>query len=192
MIEIVTPATDARLASIGDLQATLEVTDYDAGRLLDQASEMISAYCRRVFPVQTYRETLRARSGLGVIMLRRYPVVSIASIVENGETLAAADYELFAPIGSILRLDADAETRWPAGKIVIQYQAGYAEIPAPVRAACLSLASSVSAAAERDPGLRSISVPDVISYSVFDAANGGGILPETVRTLIDPYREVSF
>lgn len=160
-----------------------------------QASDAISAYCRRPegFGRATWAQTWRAAyagEAANVLILARDLVPSLVSVVEDGTNLAAESYLLD---GSLLRrLDADRPVDWRAAKIVATYQAGYTlmgELPYDVERCCLDLVVRAHQAKGRDPGLRSERILDVIAQS-WDTPGGDGFkdgLPRDVAERLAPY-----
>jgi len=188
MLIVITPASNKRLSTRADLQAAVAgLSDTAADKFLDRAGAMIEGYCGRVLVSETVRQTERGVST-GALILDRWPVSSITSVIEDGTTLSASDYERD---GSFLfRLVSDARTNWVADKVVINYVAGYSTVPADLEQASQTLAVSLASSVGRDPTIRSESIPDVRNVSYLDPDAGGGVLPESVVTLLYPYREV--
>lgn len=187
MITIHTPG-NARLVSPAQVQAMIPgMTELAANALIDQASSLIASETRRVLHRQEVTETWRDVSCAG-LMLSRWPVASVVSVIEDGVTLAATDHEVD---GSFLhRLSGDRRTGWRAAKIQVRYQGGYDPIPADLQRACIDLCVNMNAAAGRDMTIRSVSIPDVENVSYRDEANGGGLIPEHVASIIALYRDV--
>lgn len=195
MLVVSVAATSTRLTTLDAVKRELGIaTTADDVRLLgyiDRASAIIADYLGRVIARETVVETLRIQPAADVIVLRRWPVVSIASVVEDGATLLATEFE--RDESRLYRLQDDERARWPAVKIVVSYIAGYdlpTGVPAPIERAALQLVTSMQAARGRDPALRSESVEGIGSQSWLDPRNGGGPLPDGVVALVNPYREV--
>lgn len=195
MLSILVPATSSRLTTLDAVKRELSIagTSEDARLLayIDQASIAIADYLGRPLGEETVVETLRLPASSEVIMLSRWPVSAVTSIVEDGTTLAAADYEIDRSF--VYRLSDDERIRWPAVKVVLTYVAGYAlpdGVPAAIERAATQLVVAMSASRGRDPALRSESVEGVGSQSWLDPRNGGGPLPDGVVALLNPYREV--
>lgn len=129
MIPVVTPATSSDLTRIDVARAELGVADHDEDEriaaLIKQASAIVARRADRAFGKETLIETVRLCSPSAELMLARFPVASIASVLEDGITLSAADYEFDAESGIVKRIDDDAVSAWPATKIVVSYEAGY-------------------------------------------------------------------
>lgn len=195
MLSVLVPATSSRLTSLDAVKRELSISGTsDDARLLayiDQASAVIADYLGRPLGRETVAETLRLSASSEVIMLSRWPVVSVTSVVEDGATLAATDYEIDRSFA--YRLFDDERARWPAVKVVLTYVAGY-DLPdgvAPaIERAATQLIVAMNASRGRDPSLRSESVEGIGSQSWLDPHNGGGPLPDGVVALLNPYREV--
>jgi len=195
MLSVLVPATSSRLTSLDAVKRELSISGTsDDARLLayiDQASAVIADYLGRPLGRETVAETLRLSAASETIMLSRWPVVSVTSVVEDGETLVAADYEIDRSFA--YRLFDDERARWPAVKVVLTYVAGY-DLPdgvAPaIERAATQLVVAMNASRGRDPSLRSESIEGIGSQSWLDPRNGGGPLPGGVVALLNPYREV--
>ena len=195
MLSVLVPATSSRLTSLDAVKRELSISGTsDDARLLayiDQASAVIADYLGRPLGRETVAETLRLSAASETIMLSRWPVVSVTSVVEDGVTLAATDYEIDRSFAH--RLFDDERARWPAVKVILTYVAGY-DLPdgvAPaIERAATQLVVAMNASRGRDPSLRSESVEGVGAQSWLDPRNGGGPLPDGVVALLNPYREV--
>lgn len=196
MLTVITPASSSQLCAVADLQAEVSgLSDGRAGALIDQASAALASYCRRVFGSEDVSEQFRLaeRDRNRPLLLARTPVTALTSVVEDGVTLDASDYEVDKPTGRLYRLVDDERAPWAAAKIVVTYTAGWSlpsSAPKDLSRAALTLAAAIHAASTRDAAIRSESVDGVSAVSYFDPANGGGALPEAVRTLADPYRNL--
>ena len=198
-LAVATPAASQLLISDADAKAELALTnandDVWLAAAIAQASAAIGAYCGRSegFGAAQFVDTWRAvRPGRTVeaLLLSRDLNIEIVSVLEDGTTLASADYLLD---GSMLRrLASDTPTAWRASKIVATYTAGYdlpADAPADLARCCLDLCVRAYNARGRDPGLRSERILDVIAQS-WDTPGGDGFkggLPRDVADRLDPY-----
>jgi hypothetical protein len=195
MLTVVATATSYDLTVIETVRAELGIADRsedeNLARWVTQASHVIAEYCNRTFARETVSETFRLASRNSDLLLSRYPVVLIASVVENGETLAASDYEIASESGLLTRLRDDTPTCWPPGKIVIEYAAGYTllgDLPYGIERAAILLVNQYRFAAERDPQLRSETTDGAGSSSYFDGLEESGLSPE-IRGLLAEYRK---
>ena len=193
MLIVTTPAASFDLTTLETVRSELGVTDHagdeNLSRWIRHASDVISKYCNRVFAQETIEETFRLATRNGDLLLSRYPVQSIASVQENDETLAAADYEFASATGLLTRLRDDTPTCWPPGKIVVTYTAGYillTDLPFGIERACIVLVNQYRQSATRDPQLRSEAVEGVSSAGYFDGGTeAGGMSPEVLGLLKD-------
>jgi hypothetical protein len=195
MLTVTTPATTHDLTVLETVRAELGITDRaedeNLARWITEASRVIAEYCNRVFARETVSETFRLATRKSDFLLSRYPVVSIASVVENGETLVATDYEFTSDTGVLTRLRGDTPTCWPPGKIVVTYSAGYGlltDLPYGIERAAITLVKQYRFANARDPQLRSENIDGIGSAGYFDGLEADGLSPE-VRGLLAEHRK---
>jgi len=202
ILTVTTPATGTGfdLTSVADVKADLDITastwDTLLGRYVTEASIAIANTCGRVFAKETVSEMFRRPPAPDVLMLRRYPVVSIAAIYENGSAtpLAGADYEVDKAAGLLFRLSGDRRTCWTAEKVVVAYEGGYAlpaSAPADLQKAARILVKGQWVARKRDPALRSEKVEDVGEkvYWVGNIPGAGDAWPAEVEELLASYHD---
>lgn len=145
-----------------------------------------------------HRDPLQNRRGSEIFLPWRLPVSSIDEVVENGTTLTVStDYVLAGNKGGrLVRVSSDTPIHWSPGKIVVTFKAGFAaplanNVDAGLEAACIEQVKAMLFGSNRDPNLKSVSVPDVASesYSVpgGDAMGALALLPN-VRTMLKPWR----
>ena len=122
------------LVSLVDMKAYLgeATTTYDAflTRQLNLMTSVIQNYCRRIFEVDDYVETLYRQDvpQSERLMLYNYPVNSIASIVyDTTNTLSPSEYRLNKSGGFLLPTGINPFS-W-SDVMVITYNAGYTTIP---------------------------------------------------------------
>lgn len=194
---VTTPAASKDMTLLATVKTELGITgstdDAFFAVQIQQASAAIVTYCNREFAKETLVDTFRPECAVDYLSLARWPLVSITSIVEDGETLTAADYESEAATSLIYRLDGDdVRSRWAATKIVVTYEAGYVmltSLPHDLERACIELVKRRWFARKRDPLVKSETVPDV--YEVGYWVNGNGdssSMPDDIALLINPYR----
>ncbi|MBM3535780.1 MAG: hypothetical protein FJX60_22435 [Alphaproteobacteria bacterium] len=160
-----TPSTTKALVSLARVKRELGITtsgdDDVLAEKIAEASAAIVAHCR-VAADQRGRRTF-AEEGCSVdfdademtrfdreiaplILPWRIPVVAIAGIVENGVTLAPADYQLEPMSALIWRMSAGVRTNWATSSIVVTYTAGWdltgSELPSDIAGAALALVKS--------------------------------------------------
>jgi len=201
---VVTPATDRKLVTLliakDDLEIPAADTTKDAflTRAIEEISAQMSEYCGRVFPVETVRDTIFLAGAASSLSLSRWPVTSIASVVETdgagaSTTLAAnVDYMVDEATAMLTRLDATSlcPVRWTARKIVAQYAAGYATIPSNLKGYALRLITSRFRARGRDPLVKGTDQPGLGSQTFWIGAVPGetGPFPNDICDGLDLYR----
>lgn len=171
-----------------------EDTSQDAKltRWIHEASGEINAYCDRVLGRETVKETftLDWQGQLGPLPLRRWPIAFIDSVTENTFALTVDNYR-YAINGLLHRCYG----RW-FGEVVVQYQAGYqllGELPYDLERSCLLLLRYRHSVGQRDPMVRSESVPGVYetTYWVGNVPGSDSSLPPDVTRLLTPYKDVA-
>jgi hypothetical protein len=195
MITVTTPATVFNLVDLSVVRAALDVPDNSDDAALtgfiSRASDVIARHCNRVFALETVTEQFRLDELRAEIILSRYPVVEITSVVsDNGTTLAVSDYEVDKAKGIISRLYNDRACYWPACKSTIVYSAGYelpAGAPEALQQACIQLVKSYAMGADRDPMVTSEST-DALSSASFHRDTGH--LPPDVHALLRQFRKI--
>ena len=181
------------------VKAVLKITgttddDYLA-LAITQASAAAEAYCGRAFCKETLVDTFRIEGmAASRLLLSRRPVVSIASVVEDGITLATSQYEVDPISGLLLRLDEnDRPGFWASpAKTVVTYTAGFVlpgndgrTLPDDVEAAAIGLVSNSWHGRARDPLVKSETTPGVyeVTYWVASPGASGDLPPDVVAKL---------
>ncbi len=196
MLTVTTPATAQPASTAYDLitvaaaRAALGIVNNDEDEALQgfvtRASGVIAGYCKRVFAVETLTETFRLDRLQEDLLLSRYPVIEVTSIVENGNTLTVdTDYEVDAAKGIITRLYNDRAAWWPMCKVTVVYSAGYDEKPGALQQACVQLVKSYYLSHDRDPMVRSESTEAIGGTSYFSET-----LPPDVLGLLGQFRNI--
>lgn len=198
-LTIITPATTFDLTVLATVKQELgiTVTTYDdqLTRLIHEASIACATYCDCVFALEEVSETFWLNCAMDELRLARRPVTTITSVVESGVTLTAGtDYAFDPATGSLFRLDGnDNRSAW-TGKVVVQYSGGYAlldGVPRDIERACIALIKTLWFSLTRDPLVRSVEVPGVMTETFWVGGIGdNGALPPNVTALLDPYRRL--
>lgn len=200
MLTVTTPASTTDLTTLAAVKAELGIstTEHDTqlGNYISQASDSVISYCNRVFARESVSETFRIeRPGKGLV-LSRYPVTAIASVVENGVTLAASDYETNAGDGVLWRLQGDSQSRWACGKIVVNYTGGYLlpndvgrNLPNDIERAAIMMVVHAFNVAGTDASVKRESIDGIGSTERFQLPESG-IAPD-VESLLARYRQVA-
>ncbi|WP_096704232.1 hypothetical protein [Magnetospirillum sp. 15-1] len=201
MLTILTPATNTRLTTVAAIKAEMGITsgadDAWFQDAIERASAAVRSWCNCIFTQETISQVIRLQHPEDSLMLTRVPVVSVDIIAVNGKELGAGDYEHDAATGLIYRLDAAGDhIRWPTGKVVVEYSAGFIlpgdpgrTLPHDVERATLLLMKADYFGRQRDPLVKSENVSDALSTSYWVGGfRDGGTLPPEVEGLLSPYR----
>lgn len=168
MFEVVTPASERAILSADELRiaAGLAPTDTSQdGRLHElglRAAGAVAQICKIVSDGVTpptlfsevCRDTFRLPKSRDELVLSRRFVTAVASVVEDGRTLAATDYEVDKSSGVMRRLSGDRHSCWSATKIVVSYTAGFTVLPEDAKHASELIVRNMIAQSERDPMVR--------------------------------------
>lgn len=192
------PVTEVSLLSISDLRLAAGVTDgrRDSELLLlgRRASTAIARRCNvrddGANPPTLLRETCVETfrwSGCGPLSLSRRPVASVASVTLGG---TAVDGGIYEAIGRDLHyLSSGDLADWPAGRIVVTYDAGYSTAPYDLALAATKLVTALSTEQARDPSLKRESIPGVIDREYWVAPSDDPLLSQEIADLLSPYIE---
>jgi hypothetical protein len=190
MLTIVTPADKFDLVDVNTARTALGLTDQSDDAALagfiTRASDVIARYCRRVFAKEAVREQFRLNRLCEELILSRYPISEVASIVEGDNTLVPTDYECDLAKGIVTRLSDDRPCYWPPRVVAVTYSSGFdlpRATPPALAQACVQLVKSYYLGADRDPAVRSESVSDVSDASYFSDA-----LPPEIAGLCASFR----
>lgn len=96
------------------------------------AQAAVEGYCGRSLERQVGRVDTLDGTGMPLIGLPLYPVETVASVVEDGDTLTVnEDFLLYPERGALLRLDGSTDREWwwdwRRQSVVVTYTAGYAD-----------------------------------------------------------------
>lgn len=210
VISVTTPASDLTLLTIAELRAAAQVTgnsqDANLKRVGDRVADAISQACKVVtdgaipptLRQETLVETFRLnrwwnrtdhRTPREMLMLARRPIVSVASVVEAGNTLdpTIPDYEIRSGEGALLRLFNDAPSHWAHDKIVVTYTAGWSMVPQGLKRAAEKLVRFYWSEMAKDPLLRTINIPGVSERTYWIGAPDDPSIPQDVMDDLGPY-----
>lgn len=211
MLAVSVAAATTGLTTVARVKAALSIGDTSEDTFLTEEIVRVSALIcdylgvvaaddgTRPLGRETLVETFRLPRCRPEIILSRAPVTSITSVVEDGETLTASDYEIDKAPGLLRRLSDDERIEWPAVKIVVTYVAGWllpgdasANMPAGIEAAAIELIKARRAARTRDPLVKSREVPGVLRTDYWVGAVGdGGVITTDLASMLDPYRNLA-
>lgn len=199
-IEITLPTEDRSLVSLEDAKSALGITGTasdDAVRsAILRASDLICRQCGldaigNVPPSlksEDITETFRGSWG-HPLMLSRGFVSAIYMVTEGTTELGETDYFLQGRM--LTRLRSDTEAAWTCGKVVVEYAAGFDDVPEDLQQICLNVIREQWSAASRDPLLRSETVDGVgrMDFQVGGLARDTrGALPPALAAALHPYR----
>ncbi|MCO5132443.1 MAG: hypothetical protein M9932_18125 [Xanthobacteraceae bacterium] len=198
-LTIIEAAAETKLTTIAAAKAEMQLTsgadDAYLTTLIDQASDAVRSWCKRVFAIETVRESIYPDTPGKSLMLSRWPVVAIAAVTINGVVEDVANVEA-EDSGHLFRLDASGcRASWPSGRIVVEYSGGYVlpgqpnrTLPNDIERAALSLVRGSWFARTRDPLIRSEAVDGIGSTDYFSGTVSR--LPPDAESLLSPYRNV--
>lgn len=205
LLTTINTTASGTLVSLADVKAELSLTngsqDTLVSRYLAASTAAIEQYCNRTFGTQDVTDEFwpdrenhayQVTPGISEITVSQWPIIAVETVTENGDTLVdGTDYRVDYRAGKVIRLNEQPyPTLWRAWPILIKYTGGYATIPADVQDACIRLVKARYLAKDRDPFLRSESIPGVRDASWWVATGSdAGNLPPDVQDILDNYRQ---
>jgi len=177
-----TPVTVPGFCTLADVQNFLQLTISEAiqvaavNRAIAEATEAIKNYCHQeISLVADDPITLDVLLAGNKIFLPELPAVSVASVVEDGETLVVDDDYVLGQHGILYRVDDE----WLAGIqiVTITYTHGYDVIPDDIVAACTRMAARAYQAglkAAELAGLAGVQSLHLGDYTVAFGGEAGG------------------
>lgn len=191
MLTVTSASNTYDLTRVDTVKAELKIVsgEWDAllASFIRQASGRIARHCKRVFAKETVSETMRCVSR-STMSLNRYPVASITSLTADGTVLTqGTDFEADLVSGRLWRLSGKSRIAWSYEEVVIVYVAGYdllGELPHELERAAIDLVKGLYFAKTRDPAVRSIEIPGVIS-KVYWAGEDTDPLPPSVESALE-------
>lgn len=202
MLTVTSPAADPNLLSDVEMRAAVGVTGSgsDAALLIlnGRVSRAIAAHCRvasagvavPTLRQETLTETFRTGMSREKLILSRRPIVSVTSIVEDGETLTGSDYEIDASSGIVTRLEDDEPACWSWSKIVVVYVAGWSTVPDDLKLAASKLASEIYTVGTRDPNLKRIKVDGIDEREFWIGPATDPLISAEIDALLAPYMNI--
>lgn len=185
-------------------------------RLINTASSAIERFLRRDLQSKSHVERLAYSGGLRVV-LEGAPLLSIESVVDDGETVDPARYAIEDADAGVVIFDvpqvrssdlwlgvlADGVPGTGKRQLVVTYTGGYVlpnaagvrTLPVDLEQACLLTVVSLYRSRGADRRIASESVGDAsVTYAGVNLAAGrgeGGIIPDEAVVLLRPYARVS-
>ncbi len=136
--------------------------------------------------------------GLTSLVLSRFPLVSITSVVEDSDAPLTADVDFdFDASGVVSRLcdNGNRVRDWNSTKILVTYTAGYLlpndasrTLPADVERAVILMIKAAYCSRTRDPLIKSENVAGVDAVTYGGIGYGSSDLLPEAESLLSPYR----
>lgn len=167
VLTVTTPASDLALLTIAEMRALAGVADSSEDAELTalglRIAAAITAECNIAVGSGSeptlLRETLTETFygvDAGELVLSRRHKISITSVTEDGTALAADEYLVNPEAGILKRLQSDYPVDWCARKVVIVYQAGFAEVPGDLKQAAMDFFRVAYLESSRDPMVKRV------------------------------------
>jgi hypothetical protein len=204
IVTVTTPATNKRLTTVARVQAELGITGNDAevGTAIDEASSRIEAELGYRLALETVVETFRNGNGMNgssSILLERRPVVEITAISSDTGALIDGEWVVDPVNGLVLWVDgAGMVTPWRFTALSVFYSGGWVmpgdsgrTLPPALEAAAVAYCRSLLSSRDRDPMLRSVEIPGVITQDYYSGNRAGGesgLLPADVASMLGPFK----
>jgi len=162
--------------------------------VLERASRIIDAYCRRRFEEVEVEGELHDGTGGPTLTVFGYPVVSVDRQVTDGTAAGtriygAGDLLVDDEAGVLVLAGAASGASFPVGvrNVAVDYAYGYAAPPLPIKEACLLLARKMLSA-HYHTGRDDYSAGTTTAKRWMPEVTL--VLDRDVRALLDPYRRV--
>ncbi|WP_428031494.1 hypothetical protein [Ancylobacter sp.] len=193
MLTVVTPAESTALTTVERAKALVDfgsLSDEAISLLIEHASAAVSDVCRRIFPLQTYRETFDCEDIRGAeFMLGRGPVIEISTVILGCTPLPPTGYQAD---GQWLRRAGGCRLWGEA--VDVTYKAGFnlstdgsRTLPLPVERAVALEAAAYHASRDRDELLKSETVEDIGAFSYRVPGGDDRLTSPTAAQLLRPY-----
>lgn len=208
-LAITTAAANLALLSIEDMREAAGITGSGSDPVLTamglRLAAAVTTECNIAIgagaPPTLLRETVTETFrdvGAPVLMLARRHEISITSVVVDGVTLDAADYEVDPESGILTRLSADEPIGWSARKVVVVYAAGFTTVPGDLAMTMMDFFRLAWLEKGRDPSVKGveIDVPDVerirTDYWVgsIPGQSSEGAVPDVVAGQLSRFRNM--
>jgi hypothetical protein len=149
----------------------------------------------RTLKAETLVQTFRVRPNYQytTLTLARWPVLSIVSVTSDTTGLTTDDWELDVPEATLTRISGNETLYWPAGRVIVEYEAGYDTIPEDLKGYASRLVGLYHQTTGADPNERRVEIPGVISLERWvDTTATDSIVPEDIMTGLkrDGYRRL--
>ena len=189
LIDPETVFAEIGITPTADQSAQMEV-------VIAQVSGLIDSFLDRHLAEADVTDFFRRPNG-ETLRLSRWPVAEILQVIENGTELTPDGWELDEVTGQLWRISSGERVCWAgSGTTTVSLVGGYDlpdDLPADIQRAAVDQIKAQFMSGQRDPNLRSFSVPDTFqaSYSVGggDSAGKSGLMAQ-VEAALAPYRRM--
>lgn len=201
MFEVTSTAADLNLLTLEDLRVAVGLASDDDSQdakletLGKRVSSMITAACQvardginpPTLLLEGCTDSFRLKCSQSALYLSRRPVYQIISVTEAGTALDQdVHYEVEPASGKLIRLSGDDVTCWPAGRIVIEYDAGFATVPEDLKAIAAQLAGGYWADDGVDPMEKRLKIDGVVELERWVDASANPQMPKDImQALLD-------
>lgn len=174
------------LANVKDwLTITGSADDARITRVVTAASQFMQKWLSRtITPATSYSEK-RNGNGKSQMMLRNYPIVSVASVAINGVSIPAAPSSTAS--GYLFDDDTIYLNGYDFGKspqgVAVSYTAGFAAVPPDLEQACIELVSLRLKERTRVGEVSKNLGGEVVAFSQKD-------ISDDIRTILQQYKRV--
>jgi hypothetical protein len=203
------PAASYNLVDIVSLRARLAVTgttnDLYFNIAIADASQAAISFMNNPIVAETLNDQIwpwrdgywgALRDRAPSLQLKRWPLISVASVTETIAGVATAliegtDYLIDAPYGRLIRLNPYGNPRpWNADPVVVAYTAGYASVPNDIQDAVSEMVKARWYAQTRDPQIRERNVEGVMQTAYWFGTGPGGDtdMPPQIQAKLERYR----
>lgn len=209
-LTVTTAAADLQLLTIGEMRDAAGVADSSqdaklsalglriAADIATECNIAIGAGGAPTLRRETLTEVWRGVYADELLLARRHEV-TIASVVEDGTTVDAADYLVDPQTGILTRLSDDLPTGWCAEKVTIVYAAGFDTIPGDLKDAALEIFRSAWLSRSRDPLVkgRETDIPGLMRertdywIGTVPGQSNEGAVPDLVEGKLARYRNAA-
>lgn len=212
MLEIVTPADDPNLLTIEEARVAVGLAednttaDDQLNRLIARVSSEIYSACRiargsgapRTIRQETVKETKFFPGGRSLILARRHEI-TLTSFSIGGVAYSATGLIVDGDAGVVRGVTGTEYTEWPRGLAIIDYEAGFDEVPPDLIGAASDLLRIFYSSESRDPLVKSVRVDvdgiDEVETQYWVGATSSSPalgLPSDIAARLSPYRNATY
>jgi len=199
MLTIASPNTDRSLLTLAELRGAAGVADNSRDAELTALGDYVSAMITKACKVQaagnipptlreeTVQQTIRFQGRRQSFTLARRPVVSIATVTENGSEISDSNYEYDASAGLLYRLNCGVRSYWffdNPHHLVVEYTAGWATVPADLKYAAIKYVKAEITTGSRDPLLKRVRIDGVSEREFWVDPKKDDSVPSDVMSIL--------